>query len=123
MRRLDTLAADLRGRGVQLIVYLAPVHPDYRADIESAGLAPLYGRWRTELGRLATRHRAALVESDTPAFLDSIETPCPAGSPRAHCLFYDPLHFRPVVGRAILAEGLRPTAPDAPRSRTAPPDR
>lgn len=123
MRRLDTLAADLRGRGVQLIVYLAPVHPDYRVDIDRAGLAPLYGRWRTQLGHLAKRHRAALVESDTQTFLDSVEAPCPAGSPRAHCLFYDPLHFRPVVGRAILTEGLRLTAPDALQSRTAPPDR
>ncbi len=119
-QRLNSLAAFLRENGVEFIVYLAPVHPDYRADIARAGLVPLYRQWRQDVARIARAQGAVLVASDRPDFLDQVDAPCAS---RNACLFYDPLHFRPVVGRAILAEGLRLTAPDAPRSRTAPPDR
>ena len=123
IQRLTSLAAFLREDGVELIVYLAPVHPDYRADIARVGLVALYRQWRQDIATIAHAQGAVLVASDRSDFLDQIDVPCASHPSRNACLFYDPLHFRPVVGRAILAEGLRLTEPDAPRSRTAPPDR
>jgi hypothetical protein len=104
LARIDALAEHFRARGVRLVLFLSPVHPDYASSIAGAELAPLYARWRRDLQALARRRGAQLLLTDTPDFLPSAEAACPGA--RRDCLFNDPIHFRPILGDAIIAEGL-----------------
>jgi hypothetical protein len=105
--RFDALLREMRGQGIEMIVFLSPTSPGYRSLVAQTGLTPLYARWRNALRSAAGRHDARLVESDSPAFLDSVTPPpCPVVPPDS-CLFEDLTHYRPVVARAIVQAALR----------------
>jgi hypothetical protein len=103
---LRSLARWTRGRNVRLVLFLSPMSDSYWRAIERGGLSGSYRRWREEMRTIAREEGAALVEADTGAFLDPIAVRCPPQSTREQCLFYDPVHFRPEVGAAILAAGI-----------------
>lgn len=102
LARLDALLAHLRARNVTTILYLSPTSPAYRAMVAESGLVPLYRRWRSDVAGLARRNGARLIPSDTREFLMSVPAlGCESESHEA-CLFVDFVHFRPVVGAAIV---------------------
>ena len=117
---LRNLAGWLQSRNVRLVLFFSPLSDSYREALESGGLSGSYRRWRDDVRAIARDEGALLVEADTGAFLDATAARCAPGRTREQCLFYDPVHFRPAVGTAILAAGIRSKPPgklDAP-SRT-----
>lgn len=104
METLERLLVHLRGRGIAVVLYRSPSHPAYDALVAEAGLGPLHRRWQADTGRLAARRGVVLVAADAPGFVSGIDMPACPGA-RADCAFHDAVHFRPVVGAAILRRG------------------
>lgn len=106
LAELDRLFADLRRRQVKLVIFLSPTSARYRDVLAEAGLAPLYRRWRRDAARLARRHGATFVESDSDRFLAPIARQTCVASSVDRCLFLDTTHYRPAVGDAIVRAAL-----------------
>jgi hypothetical protein len=109
--RLDRLLGDLAIRDKAVVLYLSPMAPGFRRIVADIGLAGEYGRWRADMRRLAERHGAVLVESDTASFLATVPVAHCPGLGRIDCLFMDVGHFRPETGAAIVRAGLAQRSP------------
>jgi hypothetical protein len=120
--RLDRLLGHLARRDKAMVLYLSPMAPGFRRIVAELGLAGEYGRWRADMRRLAERHGAVLVESDTASFLAAVPVAHCPGLGRIDCLFMDVGHFRPETGAAIVRAALaQQSAPRAPRPARLPP--
>lgn len=92
MTLLETLAGDLRGQGVEVVLVAAPFAPDYERQAAAAGLEPWRTRWLADLD-------AAAAATGARVLLPSI----------GEADFMDATHFRPAVGDRLL--DARPLAP------------
>lgn len=103
---LRALIREARARGVQLVLFTAPVHPRYTQILEESGFGPDYRAWQRDVAALAAREGGGGVAffdlSRHPALLIGTTEPQCAEAGPPECAFYDPVHYRPALGRQIL---------------------
>tara|TARA_R110002051_G_scaffold178085_2_gene247902 strand:+ start:4280 stop:5344 length:1065 start_codon:yes stop_codon:yes gene_type:complete len=108
LARFTRLLSDMERQGMTVVLFVGPTHPAYDSLIAEAGLSQMRIRWRTDVARIADAYGVVLVSADRPGFLadlPGLAEGCDTAP--ADCAFYDATHFRPVVGKAIIAEGRR----------------
>jgi len=98
--RLAVLDAALdRLRGLDIAVYLSPMSAAQLALLVEAGRRPEFERWRMDIAAVTARHGLTLYDLATGHPFDDFDPD--TGSSR---FWVDNVHFKPEVGRWILAQ-------------------
>jgi hypothetical protein len=100
LARLSALVEAADARGVETIIFLAPLHPLNLRAIEEAGLGPLHRRWRDDVALAAAPGRLVDLTGPWPVSSACLRSSAP------DCPFHDLTHYRPAVGRQILLHAL-----------------
>lgn len=118
---LRQLIVEARARGVRMVLFIAPSHPELTERLGDTPLLRDHESWRREMAALA-----AAEAYDGLVFLDVSQNAQVAAAARGPecaegispaCPFYDFTHYSPWVGRRILERG---TAADQPPSSVNP---
>jgi hypothetical protein len=83
--------------GIEIVALVPPEHAALAEVRELGGLEPRYEAWLRQVTRLCARHGVALW--DFSGYNSVTTLPLAATGP----LYYDGSHFRPAVGRMVLA--------------------
>lgn len=88
-----------RLRGLDIVVYLSPVSSAQLALLERGGRLPEFERWRVDVAAVTGRHGLTLHDLATGHPFDDFDPD--KGSSR---FWVDNVHFKPEVGRWVLAQ-------------------
>ncbi|CAN7402857.1 hypothetical protein LJR090_003182 [Bosea sp. LjRoot90] len=94
---LDTALGRLRG--LDIAVYLSPMSRAQLSLLAEAGRRPEFERWRTDIATVIARHGLTLYDLATGHPFDDFDPD--KGSSR---FWVDNVHFKPEVGRWVLAQ-------------------
>ena len=97
MAEYRALLAELKAKGVDVVTFIAPEHASLLVVVDRNGLWPLYQAWERRLVEVSTE--AGVPLWDFSGYNTYTMTPLAEGY-RTH---FDANHFRPELGRLILA--------------------
>lgn len=101
--QLQTLVADLRKRGVTVVVFSAPYQEGLLTVYDELGMRGRFERFHADVAQLARKERVAFVDLHSPAGVAALALPaCPGGGIACHYL--DLTHYSPLVGERIAAQ-------------------
>lgn len=110
LEMLRMLIREARARRVQLVLLTAPTHPQYAQILREVGYDSIQRRWHNEIRTLVRAERSSTLFffdfSLRDRSMPMIDPPtCETAGPPA-CIFHDPVHFRPKLGRRLLERAL-----------------
>lgn len=105
-RILQRMIQAARREKVAMVFFVAPAHRYYRDAIASAGLAPALTQWRRDMAAFCQENRTAFFDWSDYAAIQELNLEQCEPSADNECPMYDVNHFRPVLGRAMLARML-----------------
>jgi hypothetical protein len=97
MRDYRALLTAARARGVTVVSYISPVHAAFLEAIDCMGLWPTFKAWERELAQVSQEFHVPLW--DFAGYNEITTTPLKDGF-RTH---FDGSHFRPEIGRLVIA--------------------
>jgi hypothetical protein len=97
MRDYRALLTAARARGVTVVSYISPVHAAFLEAIDCMGLWPTFKAWERELAQVSQEFNVPLW--DFAGYNEITTTPLKDGF-RTH---FDGSHFRPEIGRLVIA--------------------
>lgn len=96
--------------GAKVVVFSAPYRPEAMQAYREEGLAETFTLYHQRLQQIALANGAAFVDFRSPQAIADLDlAPCPQGG--IGCHYYDLIHYRPELGRAM-APALRHAALD-----------
>ncbi|HKX08492.1 MAG TPA: hypothetical protein VJN67_09880 [Stellaceae bacterium] len=97
MAQYRALLAELNARGIDVVTFIAPEHASLLVVVDRNGLWPLYRAWERRLAEVSAE--AGVPLWDFSGYNAYTTTPLADGY-RTH---FDANHFRPEIGRLIIA--------------------